>query len=150
MRVLEKDDIIHVLQTNYIGYLSFISNNEPYVIPITYYYNKDEDCIISYSSEGHKIEAMRMNKSVSLGVTNIMSINNWESVLIRGTFEELVGTHAKHQLHKFSVGIKKIILIQENKAKQLISDFSSKIATKGLPIVFRIKVSEIIGKSREF
>ena len=150
MKDLLRDEIIHVLETNYIGYLSLIWKNDPYVIPITFYFNKKDNSIISYSAEGHKIKAMRINDSVSLGVTHINSINNWQSVMVRGNYKELVGTHAKHQLHEFTKGIKKILLIKENKHQQLISDFSSKIASKGAPIVFCIKINQLIGRCRAY
>jgi len=149
MKDLGIHESLHVLETNCIGYLSFLWKNKPYVLPITYYYNKEENCIISYSEEGHKIDAMRINNSVSLGVTEIKSLNSWKSLLVHGKFEELGGTHAKQQLHKFAVGIKKILLIKENKQPQLISDFSSKTLRNGLPIVYRISVLDMTGKYRK-
>ena len=150
MKDLQKDEITHVLETNYIGFLSFVWKNNPFVIPITFYFNKADNSLISYSSEGHKVEAMRISNYVSLCVSNITSINNWQSVLVHGKFEELVGAHAKDQLRKFAQGIKKNILIKENKRHQLISDFSSKIMSRSQPIVFRIKISQITGKSRAY
>ena len=150
MKDLNKYENLHILETNYIGYLSFLWKNKPYVIPITYYYNEADNCIISYSAEGHKIDAMRINSSVSLGVTEIGATNSWKSVLVHGKFEELVGTHAKQQLHKFVVGLKKILITKENKNLHLISDFSSRITSKSMPIVYRIKVSDMTGKYRKY
>lgn len=150
MKDLKNYENKHLLKTNFIGNLSYLWKNKPYVIPITYYYNEEDNCIISYSGEGHKINAMRINNSVSLGVTEIKSVNNWQSVLLHGKFKELRGTHAKQQLHKFALGVKKIMFIKENNYPELISDFSSKITSKGTPLVFCIKVMEITGKSREY
>lgn len=104
---LKNFESLHVLKSNYIGYLSYIWKNKPYAVPITYHYNNDENCIISYSGEGHKIDAMRVNNKVSIVITQIESVNTWQSILVHGKFEELVGTHAKQQLHKFSQGVKK-------------------------------------------
>jgi nitroimidazol reductase NimA-like FMN-containing flavoprotein (pyridoxamine 5'-phosphate oxidase superfamily) len=150
MKNLTKHISKHILETNYIGHLAFISENKPYVVPITYFYDSDENCILSYSAEGHKINAMRINSAVSLEVSEIKSVDNWQSILVHGEFEELVGTHAKQQLHKFALGVKKILLIKENKQHQLISDFSSKITSNRLPIVYRIKLLDITGKCREY
>lgn len=150
MKDLTTHEIQHILKTNYIGNLSFIWKNKPYVIPITYYYNEKENCIVSYSGEGHKIDAMRINKAVALGVTQIQSVTHWQSLLLHGHFEELEGTFAKQQLHKFALGIKKLMLFKENKHHQLISDFSSKISACGVPIVYRIKILEITGKHRTY
>lgn len=150
MKDLTTHECLHILSTNYIGCLSFILKKTPYVLPITYYYNEEDNCIISYSTEGHKINAMRINNSVSLGVTKIQSVNNWQSLLIHGEYEELKGAFAKHQLHKFVLGIKKIMLVKENKHPQLLSDFSSKVTSNGLPIVYRIKILEMTGKYRKY
>ena len=149
MKDLTEHESKHILETNYIGYLSFLWKNKPYVIPITYYYNAEDHCIISYSGEGHKINAMRINNAVSIGVTQIKSLQSWQSLLVHGNFEELEGTHAKQELHKFALGIKKILLVKENKDHQLISDFSSKITSNDVPVVYRIKVLDITGKSRK-
>lgn len=146
MNELKPYENIYVLKNNYIGYLSYIWKNTPFVIPISYYYNEVDNCIISYSGEGHKINAMRINDSVSIHIANIKSVNNWQSVLVHGKYEELLGTHAKQQLHKFSLGIKKVMFTKEGRFPSLITDFSNKISSKGDPIVFRIKVTEMTGK----
>ncbi|MDG1730359.1 MAG: pyridoxamine 5'-phosphate oxidase family protein [Algibacter sp.] len=148
MKDLKPYENIYVLKNNYVGYLSYIWKNTPYVIPITYYYNEEDHCILSYSGEGHKINAMRIHNSVSIHIADIKSIRNWQTVLVHGKFEELVGTHAKQQLHKFALGIKKIMFTKEGKFPSLLTDFSSKISAKTEPIVFRIKVLEITGKTR--
>ncbi|MFD2724657.1 pyridoxamine 5'-phosphate oxidase family protein [Hyunsoonleella rubra] len=150
MKDLKKYEAIHLLNNNYIGYLSFIWENEPYVLPITYYYDEDKECILSYSTEGHKIQAMRVNNSVSINVVQLKTVNNWQSVLVHGKFEELNGAYAKQQLHKFASGVKKIIFKKENKYPDLISDFSSKAISGKLPIVYRITISRITGKRRDF
>ena len=149
MEDLSNDETLKILENNYIGYLSFLLNSQPYVVPITYFYNEEDNCIISYSGEGHKIDAMRKAKKVSLSVADIAAVDHWKSLLVLGEFEELEGTHAKEQLHKFTIGVKKIILKKEHKYTQLISDFCSKTNTTGVPIVYRIKILDISGKYRD-
>lgn len=138
----------HFLETNYTGHLSYIWKNKPYVIPITYYFDPKENCILSYSCEGHKIDAMRINNAISIGISDIKSLQHWKSILVHGKFEELSGSHAKQQLHKLTDGIKRISSIKDEKNLQIISDFSCKTESNGLPIVYRIKVLEITGKYR--
>lgn len=145
---LETRECTELLNNNYIGHLAFISQNEPYIIPITYYYNQVNNSIISYSAEGHKIEAMRKNDAVSLEVEEIKSVNNWRSVSIHGTFEELKGIDAKYLLHEFTQNVKKIITRKEGAHPKFIGEFSSKLAEQGIPIVYRININEITGKYR--
>lgn len=148
---LNSEECVELLSNNYIGRLAFIVGETPYIIPITYYYyNQGDNSIISYSLEGHKIDAMRKNQSVSVEVDEIESISQWKSVLVHGQFEELKGIDAKSQLREFSQGVKDVVNRKEEKELQFIHEFSSKLGADGaLPIVYRIKISEITGKFRE-
>ncbi|MEP3836726.1 MAG: pyridoxamine 5'-phosphate oxidase family protein [Algibacter sp.] len=148
IRNLKKDESIKILESNYIGNLSYIYRDRPYVVPITYFFDTKNNVIIGYSSEGHKIRAMRKNVSVSLGVSEVDSVNSWNSVLAQGTFKELSGSDAKAQLHIFSLGVKDLIINKEHRKLDFISEFSSKIYKDDLPIVFQIRVDEITGKIR--
>ena len=148
-RNLDQKEGIELLSNHYIGHLGYISGSYPHVIPITYYYDKATNTIVSYSSEGHKIDAMRKNPRVSLCVNEISSVADWQSVLAYGSFEELTGIDAKHMLKQFSEGIRGIINRSAEKNAQYISEFSAKIEKGNTPLVFRIKIDEITGKKRE-
>ena len=71
---LEEKACLELLASNYIGHLAYISGKEPFVVPITYFHDADEKCIISYSANGHKIDAMRKYKQVSVQVEQITTI----------------------------------------------------------------------------
>jgi nitroimidazol reductase NimA-like FMN-containing flavoprotein (pyridoxamine 5'-phosphate oxidase superfamily) len=148
IRNLNQDESTKILASNYIGNLSYIYKARPYVVPITYFFNTENNTIIGYSAEGYKINAMRKNVNVSLGVSEVDSVNSWNSVLAQGTFEELSGSDAKAQLHIFSLGVKDLIINKEHRKLDFISEFSSKIYKDDLPIVFHIKVDEVTGKLR--
>jgi hypothetical protein len=149
MTDLTSSECIRLLKNNYTGHLGFISQGYPYVIPITFHYNQADNTIISYSEEGHKINAMRNNGSVSLQVQDIISNSNWQSVLVHGTFEEIKGSNAKYLLHQFAEGVKDKVKVKEHKHPEFISEFSSKTYSGGVPIVYRINVSEMKGKRKE-
>ncbi len=145
---LDDLEIKLILEKNYIGNLGYIYLNRPFVVPITYYFDKENNVIICYSGEGHKMNAMRKNNAVSLLVDDIESIGNWESVLVHGIFEEHFGSDAKSYLHKFSLGVKDVVLEKEHKKLDFISEFSSKIFNENVPSVFIIKIEGITGKKR--
>jgi hypothetical protein len=149
IKKLEDKKRTELLSRNYVGHLAFIDQGSPYIIPITYFYDKEGHYILSYSSEGHKIMAMRRNKQVSLCVDEIDSVNTWRSILVHGEFEEFEGSNAKYQLHEFSEGVKNVIALKEHRNLRFISEFSSKLESEGTPIVYRIKITEITGKYRE-
>lgn len=147
-RNLREKEGIELLENNYIGQLAYILGGHPYIVPITYYYDRDTHTITSYSSEGHKMSAMRKNPSVALGVNEITSVADWQSVMVHGTFEELQGIDAKHMLREFSEGVKRILNRTKGEETRFISDFSAKIEAEERPIIFRIKINEITGKTR--
>lgn len=145
---LDDLEIKLILEKNYIGNLGYIYLNRPFVVPITYFFDKENNVIICYSGEGHKMNAMRKNNAVSLLVDDIESIGNWESVLVHGVFEEHFGSDAKSYLHKFSLGVKDVVFEKEHKKLDFISEFSSKIFNENVPSVFLIKIEGITGKKR--
>jgi len=148
IRNLNQKESTKILASNYVGNLSYIYRDRPYVVPLTYFFDTENNVIIGYSAEGHKIRAMRKNENVSLVVSEVDSVNSWNSVLAQGTFKELSGSDAKAQLHIFSLGVKDLIIDKEHRKLNFISEFSSKIYKDDLPVVFQIKIDEITGKMR--
>ena len=69
--------------------------------------------------------------------------------MVHGTYEELQGPDAKFKLHQFTEGVKDIILRKEKRETEYISEFSSKLYSRGNPTVYRIKILEITGKRKE-
>lgn len=149
MRInLKENECKRILSKNYIGHLGYIYLDRPFVVPITYFYDKDRNSIICYSGDGHKIMALRKNNAVALEVAEIENVNNWQSVLVEGVYEELENGDAKAQLHDFSLGVKDLIIKKERRDLNFISEFSSKIFNEDIPIVFTIRIEGITGKKR--
>ena len=146
---LELEECLEILGSNYLGHLGYISGKSPFVIPITYFHDAEEKSILSYSANGHKIDAMRQYQHVSFQVENIQSIQDWSSVQVHGTFEELKGSTAKKYLHKFAEGVQDTIEKRQGEKPKFISDFSSRLQEREMPIVYRIHVKSITGKIRK-
>tara|TARA_R110002049_G_scaffold165890_1_gene331765 strand:- start:277 stop:810 length:534 start_codon:yes stop_codon:yes gene_type:complete len=143
---ITKQECLKILKNNYIGHLAYVYKNAPFVIPITYYYDKKSITVIGYTGEGHKTKALRINNAVALEVVDIESVDNWKSVLIQGTFEALEGPDAKYGLHKFSLGVKKLIAEKEKRELHFIPQFSGKTHPETIPMVYHINIHEITGK----
>lgn len=149
LRDLEKTECLELLRENYIARLAFISQGRPYIVPITYYYDEKEHSIVSYSGEGHKIDALRKNPEVCVEIDEIGSISEWRSVLVHAEYEEIEQIDAKYQLHRFAERVKENILVKKDTCLRFIKQFSSKTDAKGHSVVYRLKISEMTGKSRE-
>lgn len=138
-----------ILKNDYLGHLSYIYENRPFVVPITYFYDAERNVIICYSAEGHKMNAMRKNKEVAFNIVDVDGLTQWKSVMVHGKFEQLFGSDAKAYLHVFSLGIKSLIAKKELKELSFISEFSSKTVDENIPMIFTISVEEISGKMRK-
>lgn len=149
IKKLEISDCYKVLASNYIGRLAYISGKSPYVVPVTYFYDAEEKCILSYSAKGHKINAMKKHGDVALQVDDIQSIQKWRSVLVHGRFEELDGSTAKKYLHKFAEGVQNTIVKTNGVKPKFIQDFTSRLQKKTIPIIYRIHILDITGKIRD-
>jgi nitroimidazol reductase NimA-like FMN-containing flavoprotein (pyridoxamine 5'-phosphate oxidase superfamily) len=147
---LNKSECYQILSKNYIGNLSYVFLNRPFVVPITYYFDEINNRILGYSGSGHKVKALRINNSASLGISKVESVNNWRSVQVQGTYREFEGSAAKINLHKFTEGVKELIKVKEGKDLHFLSEFSSKIYKEGMPIMFMLDIDEITGKARQY
>lgn len=145
---LKSSECTQLLRDNYIGRLGYISSGQPYIVPITYYFDEEAKSIIGYTSEGHKTRAMRENPSVSVQVDEIKAVKNWKSVQIIGSFEKVDGSDARYYFSEFAKGVKSLRSQGRKMHPELISDFSSKVQTGEIPIVYKIRIKEMIGKFR--
>ncbi|AVR46823.1 flavin mononucleotide-binding protein [Christiangramia fulva] len=149
MKTLTREECLNILSHNYIGRIAYTAKGNPEIVPITYYFDPAQEAIISYSGEGNKINCMRKNPIVSFQVDEIETLVKWKSVLVKGSFEELSRSDAKHMLHSFSEGVKKIILDKKNKNLTYLKEFSAKMDAPDESIIYRIKISDIQGRKRE-
>ncbi len=84
---LNEVQINNVLTSQVFGNLACTNTRYPYITPITYIF--DGSFIFCQSEEGKKIDIMRKNPNVCFQVDSVIDLNNWQSVIIYGQFEEL-------------------------------------------------------------
>jgi nitroimidazol reductase NimA-like FMN-containing flavoprotein (pyridoxamine 5'-phosphate oxidase superfamily) len=80
----------HVLQSANVGRLACARDNQPYVVPINFAF--DGTYIYGFSTVGQKIEWMRSNPLVCFEMDQVISHNEWASIVIFGRYEELPDT----------------------------------------------------------
>lgn len=150
-RIVELGDqeVREVLKRNYIGSLAYLAQGVPHVLPITYFYDEDRASLISYSSIGHKILAMREHPAVALTVYEMDTAAQWKSVMVHGEYQELQQIDAKVYLKRFSEGIREILGAGEGGEPAVIGEFSSKAADGRIPLVYCIRIEDWTGKCRE-
>lgn len=144
---LSKEETLYVLSTNYIGRIAYVDQNIPYIVPVTYFYDRVNNYIISYSGHGHKLGAMRKNPDVCLECEDLEHVKSWKTVVAHGKFKELSGSQSKQLLHTFTEGVKKIMAAKGRDAA-VISDFSSALSENKLPEVYVINLESVSGRKQ--
>jgi nitroimidazol reductase NimA-like FMN-containing flavoprotein (pyridoxamine 5'-phosphate oxidase superfamily) len=85
---LTEAECLDVLSRASFGRLGCARDGQPYVVPISFYYDGTAS-VYSFSTVGQKIQWMQQNPKVCLEVDHVESRFQWTSVVVTGTFEEL-------------------------------------------------------------
>ncbi len=87
---LTRQASLDLLARTHLGRLACTQGAQPYVVPI--YFAYDDGHLYSFSTVGQKIEWMRANPLVCVEVDEVVSPEQWVSVIVFGRYEELPDT----------------------------------------------------------
>lgn len=93
---LSRDEIDDILASQLVGRLGLTDGEVPYVVPISYAYR--DGGIYAHSAQGRKLDALRRHPEVCFEVDDVVSVDEWRSVIAWGTFEQLLGAEAREGL----------------------------------------------------
>lgn len=143
MRVISisQSECEELLKRVSFGRLGCSLENQPYVIPIGFSYEKPNH-VVAFSTLGKKIKWMRQNPKVCLEVDEIANHSNWTSVVLEGNFLELQEPqytaqkqHAIERLGQFSLWWQTPLA----ERREMVEDLSVE------PIFFRIDITSMTG-----
>jgi hypothetical protein len=72
------------------GHIACTEGSQPYVTPLSFGYDKSH--IYAIATVGRKIKALRANPLVSIAAQEVVSFQEWKSVVVSGRYEELPDT----------------------------------------------------------
>lgn len=143
--MLKSTQIEELLMHMLVGRIACCSGEVPYVVPISYVY--DGKYLYFHTHEGEKITIMRNNPQVCFQVDHMHNMAHWESVIVRGIYEEVTDTQERESALKLLV----------TRTLPLISSVTTHLG-KSWPfvpeklndeipgVVFRIKITEKTGR----
>ncbi len=142
--ILNKDQIENILHSQTICRMACCDDKSPYLVPITYYY--DGKYIYGQSQEGMKINILRKNPNVCVQMDLIISMSNYQSVIVYGKFEELkpgLSEKARTELHENI-----LTMMTRSRIHKFEHNLDGEFATNSPDklIVFRIKINEVTGR----
>jgi hypothetical protein len=134
----------NLLASQVVGRLACSADDQPYLIPLTYTY--DGTYIYGQTKEGMKLDVLRKNPNVCFEVDQMTDMANWQSVIIRGIFEELSGEESERAREiffnrLFPMTTSATVHAYGHKVETEISD-----ANRIKPVVYRIRIKEKSGR----
>jgi nitroimidazol reductase NimA-like FMN-containing flavoprotein (pyridoxamine 5'-phosphate oxidase superfamily) len=75
--------------------------DQPYVVPISFAYDRDSESLVSFSTVGKKIDWMRANPKVCAEIEDVTDRFHWTTVVVVGRYEEITSSaehrHVRHR-----------------------------------------------------
>ncbi len=141
IRELTRQASLDLLTRIHLGRLACARANQPYVIPIFFTYH--EDSLYCVSTIGQKIEWMRENPLVAVEVDDIVSAQQWESVVISGRYEEIADTPEARDSSRLAWSLlqKRKLWWEPAYVKTILGGVERSLA----PLYFRIRIGRITG-----
>lgn len=96
IRELTHQQCLDVLERSDLGRLACARDDQPYVVPIHFSFDRENHCLYGFSTVGQKVAWMRENPLVCVQVDEIRDRYHWTSVVLYGRYEEIqnAGTEA--------------------------------------------------------
>ncbi len=140
---LKIEEIDELLKSQVIGRLGCQEGKKIYIIPIGFCF--DGEHILGHTSDGLKMQMMRSNPNVCFQIDHIENMQNWQSVILWGTYEELEGYDAKSAMEKFTARLQQSVT--NDKSQMMYGIEAHQFDSGGnKKVVFRIKISEKTGR----
>ena len=141
---LTNEQIESVLQNEVIGRIGCYADNRVFVVPITYAYAGGY--IYGHSAEGMKIFMMRKNPEVCFEVDNMADMTHWQSVVLRGTYEEMKTPEEHMQAMKILMDRVSPLVVSETMRPAMRLPDPHPVNAGVKAIAYRIKIKEKTGK----
>lgn len=97
IQVMTETECLNILARSRLGRLGCARENQPYVVPIYFVYEKPY--LYGFTTPGQKVEWMRSNPLVCVEVDEIVDDTHWLSIILFGSYEELSDTQDRHSEH---------------------------------------------------
>lgn len=78
-----------LLSRSAVARLACADDGQPYIVPISYAFDRPANCLYGFSTLGQKVLWMRRNPRVCVAVDEIADQFHWTSVVVTGRYEEL-------------------------------------------------------------
>jgi nitroimidazol reductase NimA-like FMN-containing flavoprotein (pyridoxamine 5'-phosphate oxidase superfamily) len=142
---LNEDQIETLLRELPVGRIGCHADGITYIVPVNYTY--DGINIYAHSAKGMKIDMMRKNPDVCFQADAITNLQNWESVVCWGKFEEI--TDMLEREHAMQKIINRVMPLMRGESAQPSHGFTGDASDVGFEmelILYKIVLSKKTGR----
>ena len=142
---LNEDQIEALLKELPVGRIGCHADGITYIVPVNYVY--DGINIYAHSNKGMKIDMMRKNPDVCFQADAITNLQNWESVICWGKFEEI--TDMMEREHAMQKIINRVIPLMHEETAQPSHGFTDNASDVGFDmelILYKIVLNKKTGR----
>jgi nitroimidazol reductase NimA-like FMN-containing flavoprotein (pyridoxamine 5'-phosphate oxidase superfamily) len=97
------EQIERLMRRVHFGRLACANDGQPYITYINF--ALDGDCLYGFTTLGQKIQWMRKNTKVCVAFDDIKDAWHWQTVLVMGTYEELINNSELSELRKHAYNL---------------------------------------------
>jgi uncharacterized protein len=97
---LTRYECAELLSRSHVGRLACCHLDQPYVVPISFSFDGERNCVYGFSIVGQKVQWMRTNPKVCLEVDDIDDKDHWTTVVAIGRYEEIHQTPEELEARK--------------------------------------------------
>ena len=138
---LTEDECRAILQRTSLGRLACARGNQPYIVPISLYFDSDGSSLYSFSTAGQKIDWMRENPKVCVEVEDISDKKHWTTVLVFGRYDEI-----DHSKEDANARRRAFDLFQRNSEWWLPGAGKTTSEAQQPAVVYRIQIERMTGR----
>ena len=141
---LNEQEINNLLTSQAVGRLACTDGKLPYIVPVTYVF--DGTYIFGQTREGMKLAILRKNPEVCFQVDVMTDMQHWQSVQVRGVFEELQGAEAAEKQNYLLNRMLPIMTGAAVHAHEHETTSEIVVDSRIKPVVYKIRIREKTGR----
>lgn len=135
---MRADEAREVLGQLNFAHLAMAKDNLPYVVPVHYAFDGDD--LFVYTTEGKKADIIRVNPEICLQAEDIVDNENWKSVMVFGTAEQIADEDKRQQ------ALDHILEINPRLTPAISIRWMDSWVRENVEVIYRIRARSITGR----
>ena len=120
------------------AHLAMARGNVPYVVPVHYAFDGHD--LFVYTTEGKKAEIIKVNPEICLQAEDVEDNENWKSVIVSGTAEQIIDEDARQK------ALDLILKINPKMTPAISIRWMDSWVRANIEVIYRIRPRSVTGR----